>query len=247
MLVISNYSSSLCFGSFARSFILPDPQPSLWELEKQLLRFVLPTVFSWNGEKVGCMLDGIPSRLVFWAESFSLGTVSFCLSFSMAPAQRQTWRSGEESRMHVAQPLWGSHRIPCHLHWILLLCSWLLPAGMCAQLCPTLCHPMDSSPPGSSVHRIFQARALEWVAISFSRGPSWSRDWYPVYCIFCIGGWILYHWATWAALLPAGRRNSWWSPHVLWQYFPKWSSTNSRLQLPSSNLSFVFLDSRKFS
>ena len=38
-----------------------------------------------------------------------------------------------------------------------------------------LCDPMDCSPPGSSVHEIFQARVLEWVAISFSRGPSWPR------------------------------------------------------------------------
>ena len=37
------------------------------------------------------------------------------------------------------------------------------------QSCPTLCDPMDCSPPGSSVHRIFQARVLEWVAIAFSR------------------------------------------------------------------------------
>ena len=37
------------------------------------------------------------------------------------------------------------------------------------QVCPTLCDPMDCSPPGSSVHRIFQARKLEWVAIPFSR------------------------------------------------------------------------------
>ena len=36
------------------------------------------------------------------------------------------------------------------------------------QSCLTLCDPMDSSPPGSSVHGIFQARVLEWVAISFS-------------------------------------------------------------------------------
>ena len=36
------------------------------------------------------------------------------------------------------------------------------------QSCPTLCDPMDSSPSGSSVHRILQARILEWVAISFS-------------------------------------------------------------------------------
>ena len=42
--------------------------------------------------------------------------------------------------------------------------------------CPTLCNTMDCSPPGSSVHGIFQARVLEWVAISFSRGSSWPRD-----------------------------------------------------------------------
>ena len=41
-----------------------------------------------------------------------------------------------------------------------------------AQLCPTLCEPMDCSLPGFSVHGIFQARVLEWVAISFSRGSS---------------------------------------------------------------------------
>ena len=38
-----------------------------------------------------------------------------------------------------------------------------------AQSCPTLCDPMDSSLPGSTVHGIFQARILEWAAISFSK------------------------------------------------------------------------------
>ena len=41
------------------------------------------------------------------------------------------------------------------------------------QSCLTLCNPMDCSPPGSSIHGIFQARLLECVAISFSRGASW--------------------------------------------------------------------------
>ena len=40
------------------------------------------------------------------------------------------------------------------------------------QLCLTLCDPMDCSLPGSSIHGIFQARILEWVAISFSKRPS---------------------------------------------------------------------------
>ena len=45
-----------------------------------------------------------------------------------------------------------------------------------AQSCPTLCDPMDCSPEGSSVHGVLQARILEWVAISFSRGSSRPRD-----------------------------------------------------------------------
>ena len=44
------------------------------------------------------------------------------------------------------------------------------------QSCPTLCNPVDCSLPGSSIHGIFQARVLEWVAIPFSRGSSRSRD-----------------------------------------------------------------------
>ena len=49
-----------------------------------------------------------------------------------------------------------------------------------AQSCPTLCDPMDCSPPGSSVHGIFQARILEWGAIFFSRRSAWPRDWTQV-------------------------------------------------------------------
>ena len=45
-----------------------------------------------------------------------------------------------------------------------------------AQSCPTLCDPMDCSLPDSSVHGISQARILEWVAISSSRGSSQPRD-----------------------------------------------------------------------
>ena len=47
------------------------------------------------------------------------------------------------------------------------------------------CDPMDCIPPGSSVHGISQARMLEWVAISFSRGCSWPRDQTPISCIAC--------------------------------------------------------------
>ena len=57
----------------------------------------------------------------------------------------------------------------------------------------TLCDPMNSSPPGSSVHGISRAWILEWVAIFSSRGSSQPRD---RSCISCIERWILYHWAT---------------------------------------------------
>ena len=44
------------------------------------------------------------------------------------------------------------------------------------QLCSTLCHHMDYSLPGSSVHGVLQARILEWIAVPSSRGSSWLRD-----------------------------------------------------------------------
>ena len=46
-----------------------------------------------------------------------------------------------------------------------------------AQSCPTLCDSMDCSSSGSSIHGILQARILQWVAMSFSRGSSWPGDW----------------------------------------------------------------------
>ena len=43
-----------------------------------------------------------------------------------------------------------------------------------AQWSPTLCDPMDCSPPGSSIHGIFQARVLEWAAIAFSKSKDYN-------------------------------------------------------------------------
>ena len=60
------------------------------------------------------------------------------------------------------------------------------------------CNPMDYSPPISSVHGIFQARILEWIAIPFSRGSSWPRVWTWV---LCITGRVFIVWATREVLL----------------------------------------------
>ena len=65
------------------------------------------------------------------------------------------------------------------------------------QLSPTLRNRMDCSLAGSSVHGIFQVRILEQVAISFSRGSSWCRDWTCISCISYTGRWSLYHCTTW--------------------------------------------------
>ena len=61
------------------------------------------------------------------------------------------------------------------------------------QSCPTLCNRKDCCPPGSSVHGILQARILECIAIPFSRGSSWPRDWTQV---SCIAGVYFTSWAT---------------------------------------------------
>ncbi|CAI9178504.1 unnamed protein product [Rangifer tarandus platyrhynchus] len=77
-------------------------------------------------------------------------------------------------RPHRRQPIrlphpWDSPGkntgVGCHF---LLQCMKVKSESEVTQLCPTLSNPMDCSPPGSSVHGIFQARVLEWGAIAFS-------------------------------------------------------------------------------
>ena len=84
----------------------------------------------------------------------------------------------------------------------------------CVYACSVVSESMDCSPPGSSVHRIFQARILEWVAISSFGGSSQSRDWTWVSGASCIGRWILYHCAIkWTTIFTPWR--------ILWSYFLK--------------------------
>ena len=75
--------------------------------------------------------------------------------------------------------LFQTHLFPSCLHPPLRF--WKVKLFI-AQLCLTLCHPMDCSPPGSFIHGILQARILEWVAIHFSRVFSWAKDWAWVSC-----------------------------------------------------------------
>ena len=95
-------------------------------------------------------------------------------------------------RSPAGYSLWG------HKSRILIFGVLLVIYYEHAQSCPTFCDPMDVSnlPQGSSIHGIFQARILEWVAIFFSGESSWPRDQTHISCVSCIDRWILYHWAT---------------------------------------------------
>ena len=111
--------------------------------------------------------------------------------------QLPLWRLSEWSRSvvsdsvrpHRRQPTrlphpWDSQGkntgVGCHF---LLQCIRVKNESEVTQSCPTPSDPMDCSPPGSSIHGSFQARVLEWVAISFSRGSFWPRDRIQVSCI----------------------------------------------------------------
>ena len=70
--------------------------------------------------------------------------------------------------------------------WVIFYCT---PHLVLAQSCPTLCDPVDCSPPGSSAHGLSQARILEWVAMPSSQ----ARDWTCISYVSCIDRQVLYH------------------------------------------------------
>ena len=92
--------------------------------------------------------------------------------------------------------LWflGSQRVGHY--WVMIWSSWLLKvstysatAAKSLQSCPTLCDPIDVSPPGSPIPGILQARTLEWVAISFSNAWKWKSEKVKVKSLSCV--WLL--------------------------------------------------------
>ena len=106
-----------------------------------------------------------------------------------------------------------------------------------AQSCLTLCDPMDCSIPGSSIHGIFQARVLEWVAISFSRGSSRPRNWTQVSLIV---GRCFTVWATREVQLIASQFHGWIRVQLPYRAISFWNCLISH----SSKLSFTMSPSR---
>ena len=94
-----------------------------------------------------------------------------------------------------------------------------VPVRLVTQLCQTICASMDYSPPGSPVHGVLQARRLEQVAISLSRGSSQQGEWTWV---FYIAGRFFIVWAT----------RVYWQPNDCWS----WQTKGEELKEKSSLL-----------
>ena len=83
-----------------------------------------------------------------------------------------------------------------------------------AQSCPTLCDPIDGSPPGSSVSGILQATILEWVVTSFPRRSFQSKDWICISCASSTDRQILYHWVNLGGFIVGKKQTNKWHTHL---------------------------------
>ena len=93
--------------------------------------------------------------------------------------------------------------------------------GSVTKSCLTLCAPMDCSLLCFSVREILQARTLEWVAISFSRGSSQPRDWTQVSCI------------------PGGFSTNWATREAQFMWLFKHKNNNNKISFPGYVISLV--------
>ena len=120
-----------------------------------------------------------------WPMSCSLPAATLDQCASVTNEESKIWRDSDGHETGKRESL---NKCLLNVYYT----SWYVLS--CVQLFST---PMDCSPPGSSVHRILQARIVEWVAISSSRGSSWPKDQTGVSCISRICRQILCHWALW--------------------------------------------------
>ena len=114
----------------------------------------------------------------------------FSLSCSMAKALMSLGKSESKQQKELRSE--QRHPSSCHRQ------AQVWEVKVLVAQCPTLCNPMDCSPPDASVHGILQARILEWVATPFSRGSSQPKDWT---LISYIAGGFFTVWATREAFL----------------------------------------------
>ena len=145
-------------------------------------------MYSWPLKNIGlnCADSLIQTFFFFFLQWASL----IAQTVKNPPAMQETlvWSLGWEDPLEKSMATHSSN-LSWRISWTVLVCS-------VAELCLTLRDPTDCSPQSSSVHRLFPARILEWVAISSSRGSSPPRDWTYITSVSCIGRWIFYHWNT---------------------------------------------------
>ena len=131
-----------------------------------------PEIGNGNTRQYSC-LENSMDRGVSWAPVHEV-------------VKHQTWLNTQALYENITIELSIIQYIPVHLSevfWHFKNSFYENVLVLVAQLCPTLCDPMDCNLPGSSVYRILQARTLKWVAVPFSRGSSWPRDWTQGSCI----------------------------------------------------------------
>ena len=182
------------------------------------------------------------------------------------------WDSNQQSK-HIFdlryQPMhlsWIINFQKCGRHWIALNTACVLSHFSRVQLCS----PMDCRLPGPSVHRILQARILEWVVMPFSRGSSQPRDWTCVSPVSCISRQVFFFTtsAIWEALcqrdytstleLCNHLRSSLWTsvivqqncgnaPVTLMEFWRKESTTitQDRLELDYKQIKLITFDIRE--
>ena len=158
-------SSVLCCGTYP--WFVQGPLVALWVFQStRKLDLILLIHLVWR--LGGCFCHPDPSLYLCGCDSYSVGKL--CLVSISRNCSRYWWVRNLN-------------------HWLIRpLCCCLV-----AKSCPTLCDPMDCSLPGYSVHGILQARILEWVATSFSKGSFRLKD---LAHISCIAGRFFTIWAT---------------------------------------------------
>ena len=124
-------------------------------------KYTLQDKMSYSLKKFSFMVSSISFARSLWAYILALSVIK-CMSLS--------------NFLNCLTNISLSVKYEWSLQVIIVRKSKLKVKVWVIQSCPTLCDLMDCSPPGPSVHRIFQTRILEWVSISFSRGSSWPRD-----------------------------------------------------------------------
>ena len=152
------------------------------------------------------------SALISWNSLIKRYLINCLVSWNIVYTQRQNtytphlfwipfpFRSPKRAKQRSLCCMAGSHQLPIMcvclcvsvsvtVQEVLTSYLWYVCVSVSVtQSCLTLCDRMDCSPPGSSVHGILQARMLECVAMPFSRGSTWPRDW--TQASFIAGRWF---------------------------------------------------------